>query len=163
MADFTQAVERLLILEGGEVDHPADRGGRTKFGLSSRQYPDLDLTSLTRDQAIAIYRRDYWQDGFDKIPNQLVADKLLDTVVNMGPTTAVNILQRALGDIRFGVEIDGRFGPQTLQAVRLACERHQKRLLDAWRARLARYYVDLVMHDNTQLVFLDGWLRRAVA
>jgi len=169
MADFTKAVERLLRLEGGDVDHPADRGGRTKFGISSRQYPDLDIKSLTREQAIAIYRQDYWQDTFNKIPNQMIADKLFDGAVNMGPARAVTLLQRALNDTGSRVTVDGRFGPQTLMAVRLACQQRTKGmldawkgLLDAWRARIARHYVDLVMHDHTQLVFLDGWLRRAV-
>lgn len=163
MAEFEKAVEIVLQREGGFVDHPADRGGATNFGISQRSYPDLDIRALTRAQAVEIYRRDYWQDTFDKIPLQKIADKLFDGVVNCGPVTAVKILQRALGDIGFGVDLDGRFGPQTLQAVRLACERHTKPLLDAWRARVARHYVDLVLQDQTQLVFLNGWLRRAVA
>lgn len=163
MATFEQAVEGVLEHEGGYVCHPHDPGGETNFGISKRQYPDLDIKSLTRAQAVEIYRRDYWQDTFDKIPLQKIANKLFDGVVNCGPVTAVKILQRALGDIGFGVDLDGRFGPQTLQAVKLACLSRTKPLLDAWRARLARHYVDLALQDQTQLVFLDGWLRRAVA
>src|SRR5689334_23212295 len=39
---FPEAVERLLKLEGGYVDDPADSGGETNFGITKRSYPDLD-------------------------------------------------------------------------------------------------------------------------
>ena len=58
---FPDAVERVLAREGGYSDNPADRGGRTNFGISSGAYPDLDVSKLTREQAKEIYKRDYWQ------------------------------------------------------------------------------------------------------
>lgn len=162
MADFTKAVDLVMQHEGGYADVAQDRGGKTNYGISQKQYPDLDLASLTREQAIELYRRDYWQPEFDKIAMQKMADKLFDSSVNMGSSTAIRLLQQALNDIRFTVTVDGRFGAQTLQGLNLACQSHAKRLLDAWRARLSRHYVDLVLQDRTQLIFLDGWLRRAV-
>jgi hypothetical protein len=57
---------------------------------------------------------------------------------------------------------DGVFGVQTLQVLNLACLSHVKPLLDAWRTRQSRYYVDIVLKDRSQLIFLDGWLKRAV-
>ncbi len=73
MADFTKAVEVVLRREGAFCDQPADRGGKTNYGISQRQYPDLDIANLTEEQAIAIYRRDYWQPRFDKIASRKVA------------------------------------------------------------------------------------------
>jgi lysozyme family protein len=163
MADFTQAVEIVMRREGGFSDEPADRGGKTMYGISQRQYPDLDIGNLTEEQAREIYRRDYWQDEFNEIALQKIAEKLFDGAVNLGKATSVRLLQQALCDIQFTVTIDGRFGAQTLLAVNLACQNHTKPLLDAWRSRQARYYVDIVLKDETQLVFLDGWLKRAVA
>ncbi|MCS6302350.1 MAG: hypothetical protein H8K07_01590 [Nitrospira sp.] len=164
MADFTKAVEIVMQHEGGYADVSQDRGGKTKYGISQKQYPELvDIASLTEEQARAIYRRDYWQDEFNRIALQKIADKLFDSSVNLGKATAVKLLQQALNDIRFTVTVDGRFGAQTLLALNLSCQKHTKPLLDAWRARLARYYVEIVLKDSTQLVFLDGWLKRAVA
>src|SRR5690606_2973445 len=57
---FLHAVEVVLEHEGGYVHDPHDPGGETKFGISKRQYPDLDIANLTREQAIEIYRRDWW-------------------------------------------------------------------------------------------------------
>jgi lysozyme family protein len=45
---FARAIARLLGDEGGLVDTPADPGGETKFGISKREYPDLDIAALTR-------------------------------------------------------------------------------------------------------------------
>ena len=58
---FERAVARLLGDEGGYVDNPADPGGETKFGITKREYPQVDIAALTRAEAIAIYFRDWWQ------------------------------------------------------------------------------------------------------
>ena len=60
MSNFDRAFRFLIGEEGGYVNDPADPGGETKFGISKRAYPQLDIKSLTLDQAKAIYRRDYW-------------------------------------------------------------------------------------------------------
>lgn len=46
--------------EGGCVNHPEDPGGETKFGITKRSYPHLNIRDLTLDDARAIYRRDFW-------------------------------------------------------------------------------------------------------
>jgi len=74
--------------EGGYVNNPADPGGDTKYGISKRQYPTLDIKSLTLDQAKAIYLRDYWTpmalDGVKYGP----ALVLFDCAVNQGVARA---------------------------------------------------------------------------
>lgn len=60
MGDFHRCLQIILAEEGGLVNHPRDPGKLTNFGISQRGYPDLDIAHLTREQAIAIYRRDYW-------------------------------------------------------------------------------------------------------
>lgn len=85
---FTAAVTTLLEVEGGYVDHPSDPGGRTNWGISQRAYPNLDIRSLTRAEAISIYRRDYW----NKIPDTLPDDVrffLFDASVNHGVARAL--------------------------------------------------------------------------
>ncbi|HPC92900.1 MAG TPA: glycosyl hydrolase 108 family protein [Myxococcota bacterium] len=59
--DFDRAIHFVLAQEGGFVDDPRDPGGRTNFGISQRAYPDLDIASLTKQQATEIYREDYWK------------------------------------------------------------------------------------------------------
>jgi lysozyme family protein len=67
-SEFLTAVERVLADEGGYVCNPSDPGGETNFGITKRSYPDLDIKGLTREDAIAIYWRDWWTKyGFDRL------------------------------------------------------------------------------------------------
>src|ERR1700733_3963535 len=104
---FTRAVMRVLANEGGYVRLVNDPGGATKFGISQRDYPQLDIAALTRDDAIAIYFRDFWKAGrYAELPDA-IAIKLFDLSINMGPAHAVRCLQRALRACRTMVAEDG--------------------------------------------------------
>ena len=76
-----------LEVEGGLVDHPNDPGGLTNHGISQRAYPNLDIRALTREQAIAIYHRDYWLPLPDTLPDGL-RWMLFDVAVNHGLSVA---------------------------------------------------------------------------
>lgn len=84
----------------------------TKWGISAAQYPALDINSLSREQAVAIYNRDYWNaiQG-DRLPQRL-AIVVFDSAVNQGLETAIKLLQSAVG-----AQVDGAMGPQTIGAV----------------------------------------------
>jgi lysozyme family protein len=90
----------------------------TKYGISQKSYPDLDIENLTKEEAIAIYERDFWRpyQGFE----DRLATKLFDLAVNMGHKKAVQILQRALQCLGANIADDGILGPKTRQAVALA-------------------------------------------
>ena len=62
-SSFDLAIPIVLENEGGYVNDPADPGGETKYGISKRSYPALDIKNLTVEQATAIYLRDFWQFG----------------------------------------------------------------------------------------------------
>jgi lysozyme family protein len=98
MGDFDKAVQFVLSdkIEGGYVNNPADPGGETNFGISKRAHPNVDIKNLTREGAIAIYKREYWDPiGGDDLPAPLDL-VLFDSAVNEGPGTAKNHLQAAL-------------------------------------------------------------------
>lgn len=154
---FETAVEKTLAHEGGDADDPADPGGRTKFGISKSAYPHLPISTLTREQAIAIYRRDYWlAPNFHLIEPERIACKLFDLGVNMGTGRAAKLLQRAVNRFRRFEEwlvVDGRLGPRTAEAVNDF--RHPKALLMALRIEAGNHYFAI---DNPR--FLAGWLNR---
>ena len=60
MTSFDNAFDRVIGHEGGYVNNSKDPGGETKYGISKRAYPTLDIKSLTLADAKAIYKRDYW-------------------------------------------------------------------------------------------------------
>lgn len=119
MSGFDAAFKRTMIYEGtgAASKHPHDPGGLTRFGVSQRAYPDLDIASLTLDQARVIYRRDFWDAlRLDEIPER-IAETVFDFAVNSGVKTAARALQRAIG-----VEDDGMVGPVTIAACRAAAD-----------------------------------------
>ena len=111
MSAFDYALNFVLREEGGYTNNPADPGGETKFGISKRAYPDLDIASLTREQAAEIYRRDYWDRIKGDELSYPVALITFDSAVNCGVSRAVRWLQQAAG-----VDQDGIIGPATIRA-----------------------------------------------
>jgi len=156
---FRQAVEVVLRNEGGYVNDPRDPGGETKYGISKRSYPNLDIANLTREDAIAIYYRDWWQRyGYDRLQDDAVATKLLDMAVNMGPATAHRLLQEALVFLGHDIAVDGILGPQTIGAANKA---DPKRLLQVLRWLAAHHYYRIAAQRPQSRAFLVGWLTRA--
>jgi hypothetical protein len=92
MALTDQEIRELILetvrLEGGYVNDPDDPGKETKFGISRKSYPDLDIANLTEDQAIDIYRRDYWEPVVIPTDPPRVQWKVFDIGVNQGPAYA---------------------------------------------------------------------------
>lgn len=149
MADqFAKVIDRVLAHEGGYVNHPKDPGGETNWGIAKRSYPSVDIKRLTRDGAIAIYRRDFWDrvQG-DKLPPE-VAFQVFDAAVNHGPGNAVRWLQRAAG-----VADDGTLGPVSLAAIRKA---EPTDLVLRFNATRLEFYASL----TTFPTFGKGWVRR---
>lgn len=149
---FERAIAFVLEHEGGYVDNPDDRGGRTKFGISARAYPDVDIRNLTVSDAMDIYAEDYWRPiKGDKLPMG-VDVVVLDYAVHSGVRHAVQALQRAVG-----ARPDGVIGPGTLSLV--AHRRPRELALELARFRL-NLLVRLVKQNPSQLVFLEGWMSR---
>ena len=130
MQDLNTMIDALIEREGGYVDHPADRGGPTCFGITeavarANGYRG-SMRRLPREQAAAIYKRLYWaRPRFDEVARRsaAVAAELFDTGVNMGAAVAVTFLQRALTALNRNASDypdlvpDGRIGPTTLGAL----------------------------------------------
>lgn len=112
MTTFDKAIEFVLESEGGISEDPNDPGGLTNFGISQRAYPAVNIRRLSREDAIGIYKRDYFDAIHGDALPPAIAILLMDTAVNQGVAAAVRILQCAVG-----VRTDGVMGPQTLQAV----------------------------------------------
>jgi lysozyme family protein len=148
---FDEAFAKMIAHEGGFIDHRADPGGATKYGISKRSYPMLDIAALTLDDAKTIYRRDFWGPaGCDAVPDALKFD-LFDTAVHSGVGTAVRMLQRVVGETA-----DGILGPRTLQAVQSMTA---PRLVARFNGARLALMADLPHWPS----FGRGWARRIAA
>lgn len=94
--DLRKALEFTLKWEGGYSNDPTDPGGETKWGISKRAHPNVDIKNLTPDQALDIYDKEYWQpSGCDGIPFPCNV-AVFDTAVNCGVHRAAQWLKNAV-------------------------------------------------------------------
>jgi len=146
---FDDVIPKILASEGGYVNDPDDPGKETKFGISSKAYPDENIKELTIERAKELYYSDYWIRGkVGGLPKEL-RYLHMDSCVNHGFSRASKMLQEAIGT----VDVDGYIGPKTLEAARAD---------HLWRygyVRLA-FYVDLVVSKPVLGKFLKGWAAR---
>ena len=155
---FERAFKYTITNEGVYANDPSDSGGETKYGISKRSYPNLDIKHLTLEQARKIYFCDYWLKGkFEQITDEDIATQLFDLSVNLGTKAMTIILQRALRSVGINVIEDGLFGSQTLSGLNNA---NPKILLPAIKSEAAGYYRLIAAKNPQQQKFLKGWLNR---
>lgn len=153
---YAESIRRLLLSEGGYVNHPSDPGGPTNFGITLGDYRRYvkadanadDVRAMKVEEAKAIYRAKYW--------NVMCGDDLpagvdycvFDYAVNSGTGRAPKVLQRVLG-----IRVTGRMDEATLAAAR---ERDARTLIQAICDERVRFLQSL----KTWAVFGKGWSKR---
>ena len=123
MAKFDEAIELIILNEGGYVNNPNDAGGETYMGISRRAHPkskiwqyvdkittkykttntinkhlkeNKELTKLVKD----IYKKDYWNPfNLDKEKSQRLANQIFDNAVNMGVSKTKSMLNRVKNEM----------------------------------------------------------------
>ncbi|TPG13049.1 glycoside hydrolase family 108 protein [Sphingomonas oligophenolica] len=177
--DIDTLIDAVIDREGGYVNHPADRGGETRYGITvavarADGYRGA-MHDFPRASAVAIYRRRYWQrPGFDRIATRApaVAAELFDTGINMGPSVATGFLQRALNALNRGgtdypdLALDTAIGARTLAALDGFLTHRgaagEQVLLKAIEALQGERYLHLAESRPANEAFLYGWLANRI-
>ena len=157
--NFQTAILVVLRHEGGYVNDPTDRGGETKYGISKRSYPNVDIKALTVESATAIYHKDWWLPGpYELIVDTKLATKVFDTAINMGAKRAYRFLQEAANACGGKLIVDGIIGKNSIKAINSL---DSTAILNAFRTRQEKYYLDLIKARPSQVKYKNGWLNRA--
>lgn len=145
MSNLPQAFAFIAIWEwgnrkdGGYTNDPTDPGGETKWGISKRAHPDIDIKSLTKEEALVIYEKDYWlKIGADKMEKKL-AIAAFDCAVNCG----VGRTKSWLAELNEKEKVE-------------AVKRSDKWLLQ----RRIQYYKILVEKKPALNKYIKGWCNR---
>lgn len=147
---YNKVISIILEHEGGYVNNPNDPGGETKYGISKKSYPNLDIKSLTSEQAKQIYYNDFWVPlKLDNIESERLRLHLFDFAVNAGKSKAIKTLQDVLGRLE-----TGKMENDTIRAANLSTKNVPKLYAEE---RIA-YYKRLAKARGDQ--FLKGWLKR---
>jgi len=148
---FDECFAKLIGHEGGYTAGKNDPGGETKYGISKRSYPHLDIADLNLDDAKAIYKRDFWDRAqCDRLHPDL-AFQVFDGAVNSGIGNSIRWLQEASG-----VAVDGVVGPLTLRKVG---DMEPSIIIARYNGVRLKFMASLSTWD----VFGRGWARRIAA
>ena len=157
---YNNALAFVLRWEGGFVDDPRDRGGRTMKGVTQNVYnawlasqgrPAADVKGISNAEVGTIYSNNYWKKSRCDVLRSNIDLVQFDTAVNMGPLRAVKILQQAVG-----VGADGNFGPATQKACDACSPPDAVARYCSIREGLYRRFAQAPGQDR----FLVGWMNR---
>ena len=153
---FEEIIDKVIESEGGFVDDADDSGGQTKYGISHKAYPELDIKNLTVKEAKQIYYEDYWiPSKSDSLPDQL-KEIYFDMVVNFGRSGGAKVLQQACnGKNTFKIKVDGRIGPATISASKNVEP-------DRLRSYRVLKFASIVIKKPTMEKYWFGWFKRAI-
>jgi len=153
-----EILANIIRREGTKfTNHPRDRGGPTKFGITlrtlrqhKRRATASDVQALTHREAEDIYRADYIAP-FEWIKDEFLLDLVVDAAVHHGVRRSTKWLQLAAG-----TAADGRIGPKTKRAV----NRANNRSLSAIFLMIRQNFLMSLMIKPSQAQFARGWHNR---
>jgi len=158
-SNFEKCLEKLLIHEGGYVNHPSDPGGMTNLGVTARVWEEWvghpvdekQMRALTPETVAPLYKKKYWDACH---ADDLVSGLdycVFDVAVNSGVGRAVKFLQSIVG-----ATPDGGYGSITAALVKKAQKEDAARLVSVYCAKRLEFLQSLKTFET----FGKGWSRR---
>lgn len=146
----------LINIEGGDkyTNDPLDFGGETKYGISKRAHPDLDIKNLTYEKAKHVYEVEYWRPAHCSSLPKYMQLMQFNAAVNCGVDTASRLLQRTIG-----AKVDGKVGPKTLRRISQYGDRPKMFTIN-YSSWLLMYYLQVIIRRSSQTKWARGWFRR---
>ena len=179
MMNIDELISDVIALEGNYSNHPADRGGPTRWGVTEAVARSHGYAGSMRhfpyEEAATIYKRTYWlRPGIDKIAGHapVLATELFDTSINMGAAAAAGFLQRSLNALNRNsrdfpdIAVDRKIGPQTIGALQQFLKKRgpggESVLVKAVEALQGERYIKLAEQRPANEAFLYGWLAKRI-
>lgn len=174
MANYEQALSKILQNEGGYINDQDDTGGETYRGVSRKNWSkwqgwtNIDLlklqpgfpANLERDQELQSLVFDFYESNFwnrikgDSILSQEIADSIFDFAINAGVGTSASLAQLVVG-----VKPDGIIGNMSLEAINAFDTDHF--IASFTVAKIARY-ISIVKKRPVAKKYFYGWVCRAL-
>lgn len=179
MSKITQFINKTIAKEGGYVDHPDDKGGATKYGITEAVAKEWGfhgpMSELTEEIAHSIYFHSYWiKPRFYDLNehSELIAWEVFDTGVLCGTGTGIRFLQQALsafnqsGTLYPDLSDDGVLGSKTLSALEAYLDHRgptgEVVLLKALNCLQGAYFIKLAELREQNESFVYGWINHRV-
>jgi lysozyme family protein len=164
LAEFNTSLFRVLKHEGGYNNDPTDPGGETKYGISKRSYPHLNIKKISLDQASSIYFVDFWKKSkIEDIDCPELQHKLLDILIQFGVEGGIKLWKKALIQVttdesKPSINIDKMDVKDLIDVTNGEDPLH---VILELRMAMMNHYLLLVKKNPSLIKFLHGWLTRA--
>jgi lysozyme family protein len=180
MKTVDQLIDEVIGKEGGYSNHPADKGGPTRWGVTEQTarahgYKG-DMKAYPREMAVEVYRATYWKlPGYDRVAAVFpaVASEMFDTGVNMGVGVPGKMLQRALNLLNRGatdypdIAVDNMLGKGTVAALEAYKAKRgaagELVLLTTLNGFQLARYAEITEARPANEAFFYGWVANRVA
>lgn len=171
---FDDAFKIVLGFEGDYSNDPADKGGKTNYGIAAATLEsakakgwipsNVSIKNLKLSHAKTIYKNGYWNAvKADDLPYPL--DLIMfDMAVNHGVNTAIKLLQKSLNSMfSFNLAVDGIIGQKTMAAIDKLTNTDHLRCLCAYvLLNRVELYTSIIQGNKTQEKFFKGWITNRV-
>lgn len=134
---FDEAVPRMFAREGGYTASDGASKAPAKYGINQKANPDINVATLTKEQAAQIYKDRYWDAiDADNLP-PAIRELAFDTAVNHGVARAKTLIAKANGDPAKLIAL------RRAEYARLAKSPEYAPSARGWEARLKGFESDL--------------------
>lgn len=182
-AKIKTMLDGIIKSEGGYVNHPNDRGGATKYGITiatlrswrGKAVTNTDVQNLTVEEA-----RDIYFNRYVKAPGFLavfeldakVGYELIDAGVLSGPTVPSRWFQRILnamnnqGKLYADIAADGAVGARSIEAYKQYLKTRGANASQVMHRALnclqGEYMISISENRQANEAFTFGWLANRV-
>lgn len=174
-----EVINKIIKIEGGYVNDPADSGGETNYGVTiakAREYGyEGEMSELPLEIAKQIYIVEFW----DRLRlnevlelSTTVAREMVDTGINLGVKRSAIFLQRSLnvlnnrGKLYEDLVVDGHIGNKTMQALKayfgIRGDEGRLVLFNMLNCLQGAFYVELAERREKDERFVYGWYRHRI-
>jgi lysozyme family protein len=172
-------INDIIEREGDYSNHPADKGGPTRWGITevvarASGYGG-DMRALSRDFAVSVYTHEYInKPGFARVlgVSSAIGEEMVDTGVNMGVSLPGPWLQRILNALNQQARVfpdlvvDGELGPATISALRSVLDQRghagELAIVRALNCLQGARYLEITEKRPANEAFFYGWLLNRV-
>lgn len=166
-------LDEVLKYEGGLVNDPVDKGGKTNRGITESTLksaiqqglvpPTVTIESLTHDleSVRKIYETNYYLRAKCNLMPHPLAFAHFDASVNHGVGNAARFIQRTLNTFGNSLAVDGAIGPLTIAALEKTLAVVELDVIVKVYCDIRKSFYDAIVANNpSQQKFYRGWMNR---
>lgn len=172
MSNFIDAFNFMMSNEDMERQYKvvpdSPPGAWAISGINSDAYPHQYATIAAIPQAKRgpaieqFYQTEFWNTWLEQLVSDNLAERVFDSAVNMGPGSAVRLLQVSVNSLQNNaLHVDGGWGPNTVLFANQLSIPDDCNIVSAFKNVRREHYQHIVTNNPANGKYLAGWLARA--